>query len=87
MYQLVFGRQFLKTAEKLDEKLKSKLKSSLDVFLENPFNPILHSKPLTGSLSGYYSFRLGKNYRVIFRFISKDKVYLINIGNRKDIYQ
>ena len=87
MRKLVFGNQFLKSAEKLDMKLKTKLKSSLDFLLRNPFHPTLHTKPLTGKLSGYYAFRLGKDYRVMFEFISEETIYLLKVGNRKDIYR
>ena len=86
MYQLVFGSQFLKAVGKLDKNIQSKLKASLDIFMENPFSPSLRTKPPTGKLSSHYSFRLGKDYRIIFKFISKDKIHLLNIGNRKDIY-
>ena len=87
MYRLVFGRKFLRSAKKLDNGLKSKLKSSLDVLLKDPFHPSLHTKPLTGGLSGYYSFRIGRNYRVIMSFASEDTVRLIDIGDRKDVYR
>lgn len=55
MYQIVFGNKFLKSAEKLDKQLKSKLKASLDILSKNPFNPALHTKSLSGKLSGYHS--------------------------------
>lgn len=87
MYQLTFGKQFLKSAEKLDKKLKSKLKISLDILLQNPFDSRLHSKPLAGKLSGYYSFRLGRDHRVIFKLISKKEIQIFEVGNRKDIYK
>ncbi len=87
MYQIVFGNKFLKSAEKLDKQLKSKLKASLDILSENPFNPTLHTKSLSGKLSGYHSFRLGRDYRVIFEFVSSDEIYLLKVGCRKDIYR
>ena len=87
MYRLVFGNQFLKSAEKLDKKLKPKLKLSLDVLLRDPFHPKLHTKPLAGNLAGRYSFRLGRDYRVVFAFLSKDEIQVFNIAHRKDIYR
>jgi len=87
MYQLVFGRKFLRLAEKLDKKLKLKLKASLDVLSVNPFSPILHTKPLTGKLSGCYSFRLGGNHRTIFKFVPENVILLIDVDDRKDIYR
>jgi len=88
MYKLVFGSKFLRSAEKLDKRLKLKLKSSLDVLSQNPFHPNLHTKSLSGKLAGFYSFRLSRDYRVIFELISSEGViYLLKVGDRKDIYR
>ncbi|MBI2635515.1 MAG: type II toxin-antitoxin system mRNA interferase toxin, RelE/StbE family [Parcubacteria group bacterium] len=53
----------------------------------NPFHSSLHTKPLTGKLSGFYSFRLSRDYRVIFKIISSEEIYLIRVGHRRDIYR
>ena len=87
MYQLIFSSQFLKSSEKLDNKIKPKLKLSLDVLSENPFDARLQTKSLSGKLSGQYSFRLGKDYRVVFRFYPDSTIFLLKVGNRKDIYR
>ena len=87
MYQLIFGKKFLDSVKILDKTLKPKLKFSLDFLLLNPFYSSLHTKPLTGKLSGFYSFRLSRDYRVIFKIISFEKIYLISIGHRKDVYR
>jgi len=87
MYQLTFSSQFLKSAEKLDNKVKPKLKSNLDILAENPFDARLQNKSLAGKLSGQYSFRLGKDYRVVFKFSSDSTIFLLDVGNRKDIYR
>jgi len=87
MYKIVFGNRFLKSVEKLDQQFKSKLKNSLDILSENPFTPTLHTKSLSGKLTGFYLFRLGRNYRVIFQFFPDNIINLLNIGDRKDIYR
>ncbi len=87
MYRLVFGKHFLKSAEKLDQRMKPKLKESLDFLAKDPFHPALKAKPLTGNLSGYYAFRLGKDYRVVFVFLHNRKIYLLFVGHRKDVYR
>lgn len=87
MYQILFGNKFLKSAEKLDKRLKSRLKTSLDILSENPFNTALRTKSLSGKLAGFYSFRLGRDQRVIFEFIANNKIYLLQAGDRKDIYR
>jgi len=41
---------------------------------------------LTGNLAGYYKLRVG-DYRVIYDFISEEKVLIIyKIGHRSEIY-
>lgn len=87
MHELVFGGRFLKSAERLDKKIKPKLKSALDVLVKNPFDLRLQTKSLSGKLSGQYSFRIGRDYRVIFRIASDNTIFLLNVGNRKDIYR
>lgn len=86
MHKLTFGNRFFKSAKNLDKNTKSKLKLSLDILVENPFDLRLQTKPLSGNLSGYCSYRLGKDYRVIFKFTSDNTIFLLNVGNRKDIY-
>ena len=87
MYRLIFGEKFLNSVKKLDKTLKPKLKSSLNFLSLNLFHSSLHAKPLTGKLSGFYSFRLSRDYRVIFKIISSEEIYIIKIGHRKDIYR
>lgn len=87
MHQLAFGKTFLNSAKKLDRVLQPKLKSSLDFLSANPFHPTLRTKPLTGKLLGYYSLRLGGDYRVIFKIISSKEIFLLKVGHRKDIYR
>ena len=87
MHTLIFGDKFLKAAEKLERKLKPKLKTSLDILSQNPFHPALRTKSLSGKLAGYHSFRLDKDYRVVFVFSSNNTIHLLRVGNRKDIYR
>lgn len=87
MHQLIFSSQFLKSAERLNNSIKPKLKLSLDVLSKNPFDVRLQTKSLSGKLSGQYSFRLGKDYRVVFKFYSDSTIFLLKAGNRKDIYR
>ncbi len=87
MHQVILSSQFLKSAEKLDNDVKPKLKLSLDVLSKNPFDARLQTKSLSGKLSEQYSFRLGKDYRVVFKFTSDRAIFLLKVGNRKDIYR
>jgi len=87
MISIVYGSSFLKSAKKLPAKIQIKLSKQLSLIGENPFHSLLHTKSLTGKLAGFYSFRITRDWRVIFQFLQKDKIQLLQADNRKDIYK
>ena len=87
MIILVYSNRFLKSARKLPKQQQKKLVNLLEIIQGNPFHSQLHTKSLTGQLSGLYSFRITRDWRVIFRFLSPDKIQLLNLNHRKDIYK
>ena len=87
MVSLVYTNSFLKSAKKLPKSQQSKLAQLLETLQENPFHQKLHTKNLTGPLTGFYSFRITRDWRVIFQFLSPDAVKIIELGHRKDIYK
>lgn len=87
MYHLVFGGDFVVSARKLSRVVKLQLDSYIQTFQNEPFHPKLHTKPLRGKLAGSYSFRLGRDYRVIFKFIDNKTVLLLRAKHRKDVYK
>lgn len=84
---IVYANVFLKTAKQLSIKHQEKLADLLEILTKNPFHPYLHTKSLKGELIGFYSFRITRDWRVIFQFINLNKIKLIRVGNRKDIYK
>ena len=87
MVTLVYSKYFLSQAKKLPKPQQEKLAELLDLLSSNPFHSKLHTKHLTGKLSGLFSFRITRDWRVIFQFLSAEKIKLINIGHRKEIYK
>ena len=86
MIEIVYSNLFLKQAKHLPLKVRVKLARNLTLIQENPFHPLLHAKPLSGELAGLYSFRITRDWRVIFQFLAADRIKLVLVGNRKDIY-
>ena len=77
MVEIVYNTQFLKSAKKLPKAQTEKLAKLLETFQADPFYPTLHAKPLSGQLIGFYSFRITRDWRVIFQFLSSDKIQLV----------
>lgn len=87
MIRIVYASRFLTSAKKLPKYQQQKLARLLEVFATNPFYTKLHTKHLAGKLSGLYSFRITRDYRVIFKFISPQEIQLIEVAHRKEIYK
>ena len=87
MITLEYTKTFLKEARNLPKTLKPKLAEQLERLSKNPFDPQLKTKPLKGKLAGYYSFRITREYRVIFEFLTPTTIKLFTLAHRKDIYK
>lgn len=87
MIQIVYSNYFIKTVRKLPVKQQEKLTELLEILKKNPFYPLLHTKSLSEQLTGFYSFRITREWRVIFQFIAPEKIQLVEVGHRKDIYK
>ena len=87
MVTVSYSKYFLSQSKKLPKAQQEKLAKLIELLSENPPHPQLHTKHLTGRLSGLYSFRITRDYRVIFQFLSPSEIQLIDVAHRKDIYR
>jgi len=85
--KISFKDGFHKSAKVFNKKQRDKLADLVVLLSRNPFNKKLHTKPLGGKLAGLYSFRITRDWRVIFKFLSPQEILVIKVGNRKDIYK
>lgn len=81
-----YSSTFLKGFQKLPKGIKELAARQEDFFRNNPDDPRLHVKPLKGRLKGLLSFRVTRNYRVLFSWKDKENVLFYEIGDRKFIY-
>ncbi len=84
---LIYSRPFLKSVNNLPQRIQEKLAKQLKTLQQNPFHPLLHTKPLTGKLVGFYSFRITREWRVIFQFERIKSIKLIKAAHRREIYK
>jgi mRNA interferase RelE/StbE len=82
MYKVVLTKKALKDLEKIDATVKTRIGNKLKNLMSDPLSD---SKKLSNTVIGTYRFRIG-DYRVIFD-IEDDKVIILRIGHRKDIYK
>ncbi len=87
MIRIYFSRKFNKSFKKLSREIKEKALILVEIFQNNPFAPTLHSKRLQGKLNNLFSFRITRDYRLVFRFVAKNEVEFLLLKHRKDIYK
>ena len=87
MKRIVTTEQFLDASANLPLHQQKKLGTLFEILQKNPFHPKLHTKTLHGKLSGLYSFRITRDWRVIFEFADPDIIYILRVVHRKDAYR
>ena len=81
MAKVVFTRRAAKDLKGLDNQTRKRILEKLQA---NAADPLKNSIKLTASQLGTYRYRIG-DYRVIFDF-EDDTVFVLHIGNRRDVY-
>ncbi len=90
MIELIWDERFKRTYKKWSKKhpdLIEVLKSKLELFVNNPFHPVLRTHSLSGVLQELWCLRINYEHRLIFKFVEKKKkVLLIDIGTHNEVY-
>lgn len=81
--KIEYSRQFLKSFEKLPSIIKRKAENKDKIFRQNPFSPQLKTHKLKGELKQYSAYSVDRNYRILFRFIDKNRIICFDIGTHK----
>ena len=87
MMRIVYGRRFLASVTSLPKDTQSKLDALLSLLAINPYDSRLHTKKLHGEFIGCFSFRITRDWRVMFQFSEQDQIILLTAEHRKDVYR
>ena len=82
MYEIVFTKKAIADIEKLDDSTRSRISQKLKDYSVTPFK---FAHKLSDTKIGTYRFRIG-DYRVVFDLMG-EKIVILRIGNRRDIYR
>lgn len=80
-----FTPQFIRRYKKQERKIQLDFQEALLFFEKDPFQLSLKTHKLKG-FDELWSFRINYSHRVLFYFIGKNEVKLVNIGSH-DIYK
>jgi len=82
--KLFFSGSAFRQLSKLEKKTQQRIIEKLDFYLSQK-DPLKFAEKLVDSRFGEWRFRIGE-YRVIFD-TDKDRLIILKIGHREDIYK
>ena len=84
--EIFLHKNFVKKYGKLRSSEKKRFKERQDIFLKDPYNPILNNHALNGKYMGYRSISITGNIRIIHKFLDKDTVLFSEVGTHSELY-
>lgn len=84
--KIVLHRNFEKQYKKLRPKEQNRFKERRDVFLNDPFDPVLNNHPLRGRYKGYRSINVTGDLRAVYRLLNDDTVLFVAIDSHSNLY-
>ena len=83
--KLIFHTKFHKQYNKLSSDIKELTETKLNIFIVDPYDSRLKTHKLHGQFFGFWAFSVNYEYRIIFKFVEKDQIWIYQIG-KHDIY-
>ena len=79
-------RSFDKMYKKLSDDVREAFRRRKDLFIENPFHPLLANHHLTGDWEGSRSINVTGDYRAIYTPVGYDQAVFIAIGTHHQLF-
>lgn len=87
MLRIFVTKNFERAFRKLPKSIQIKAEEKIQIFKRNIKHPSLNLEKLQPTRKNFWSFRIDKNYRVIFIFLEDKAVELRDARHHKDIYR
>ena len=87
MIKILLSEEFDGSLEKLPKHIRRKAVKRVKIFQENPFHPGLRAEKINPPQLNIWSFRIDRNYRILFRFVESNIALFILADHHKNIYR
>jgi addiction module RelE/StbE family toxin len=84
--QVFFHKRFKKQYKKLSQDEKEKFKMRRDLFLKDPFHPVLRNHVLSGKYNGFRSVDITGDLRAVYDEVDTGTAHFIYIGTHSQLY-
>lgn len=86
MLNIIYAPTFLRELKKMETNLQTEAIEKICQFKEERNHRALKVHKLNGRFSKCYSFSVNYKYRIIFEYLNKKEVALLDIGDH-DVYE
>ena len=84
--QILLHRNFLKDYARLPKKSRNKFKERRNLFIVNPFDPLLSNHSVDAAYPGWRSINITGDYRALFAVEAPNTVVFMRIGTHPELY-
>lgn len=84
--RIVLHRHFQKRIQKLPRSVREAYKVRRDLFIRNPFDPMLNNHSVDRRFPGCRSINVTGDYRVIYEEVEKGVAWFLRIGTHPELY-
>lgn len=85
--EIYLHRNFKKEYRALSGAQQKQFRKRRDLFLQNPFHPLLHNHPLHSKYKNYRSINITGDVRVIYEQVAENMIFFIYIGTHSKLYE
>jgi len=82
---IIYHLSFRKDLKKLTREIQNSFKERVEVFISNPFDPILNNHKLSGENKGLRSINMTGDIRALYYIIENDRIMFIRIGSHSNL--
>ena len=87
MRVLIASDEFKHRYNRLPKSVKDRLEKQRDLLCANLRHPSLHIEKLAPKSKNMWSFRIDRQYRVLFRILENGDYFLITVGIHDWVYR
>lgn len=86
MIRILLHKHFVKKYKKLKLAERKKFKERRNIFIVNPFHPLLQNHPLRGVYNGYRSISITGDVRVVYKQLDVNTAVFVEVGTHSELY-
>lgn len=87
MTEILYTPEFERRYHELPLAIQKKAEKREAIFRKNPFHSSLKTEKLEPRKKEYWSFRIDREYRILFRFDDSKRIIFISCGHHNWIYR